>query len=111
METEAIGCGVDGDGVDGDGVDGDGVDGDGDGDGDGNGVVISGGGDGGAPAGGKPPLNKINFCVIPAGPRRPPTKKNIPTTTMGCLYVELAFTPLQTPSFANSCRVGDWAVH
>ena len=67
--------------------------------------------DGGAPAGGKPPLNKINFCVIPAGPRRPPTKKNIPTTTMGCLYVELAFTPLQTPSFANSCRVGDWAVH
>jgi hypothetical protein len=29
METESIGCGVDGDGVDGDGVDGDGVDGDG----------------------------------------------------------------------------------
>ena len=71
METEAIGCGVDGDGVDGDGVDGDGVDGDGDGvDGDGNGVVISGGGDGGAPAGGKPPLDKINSFL-----RHPPPDK------------------------------------
>ena len=56
METEAIGCGVDGDGVDGDG----------------NGVVISGGGDGGAPAGGKPPLNKINLL---RHPRQPPDKK------------------------------------
>jgi hypothetical protein len=37
--------------------------------------VISGGGDGGAPAGGKPPLNKINLLrhprrPAPAGPRR-----------------------------------------
>ena len=32
-------------------------------------VVISGGGDGGAPAGGKPPLNKINLL---RHPRRPP---------------------------------------